>query len=304
MKLTRRGKITIFIAAIIIIAGIFLITKVVNLNNKVYQPINKQDTKNVKEKIKHNKPISIAIFGVDSNKERESENIGERTDSIMLASINPKTKKTQLVSIPRDMAVNIPGYSNHDKIAHAYAYGGSKTAVQTLKKEFNIPIDGYITVDMDGFKKTIDALDGVSVKSNNSFKFNGTTFKAGEKVKLSGDEALDFVRSRKEAGAGDDEGRQERQRIVIEATSKKLKNNLNVNNFNKLMNVAQDNITTSFNLNDTRKLISEYKDATEHFEKISIDGVNQLENDGIWYFEADDVAKQEIIKSYNNKLES
>ncbi|UTI86098.1 hypothetical protein NIT60_06925 [Mammaliicoccus sciuri] len=98
----------------------------------------------------------------------------------------------------------------------------------------------------------------------------------------------------KKPGAGDDEGRQERQRIVIEATSKKLKNNLNVNNFNELMNVAQDNITTSFNLNDTRKLITDYKSATEHFEKISIDGVNQIENDGIWYFEQ--------IKMRNNKL--
>ncbi|MCJ0911211.1 LCP family protein [Mammaliicoccus sciuri] len=304
MKLTRKGKVTIIIVAIVLIAGIFVTVKAININNKVYQPINKQDTKHVKEKIKNNKPISIAIFGVDSNKERESENIGERTDSIMLASINPKTKTTKLVSVPRDMAVNIPGYSNHDKVAHAYAYGGSKTAVQTLKNEFNIPIDGYITVDMDGFKKTIDALDGVNVKSNKSFTFNGTKFKAGEKVKLNGQEALDFVRSRKEAGAGDDEGRQERQRIVIEATSKKLKNNLNVNNFNELMNVAQDNITTSFNLNDTRKLITDYKSATEHFEKISIDGVNQVESDGIWYFEADKDAKQQIVKSYKNNLKS
>lgn len=305
MKLSKKGKVIIGIAILLIVAGIFVVARVSSINNKVYQPINnEQDEKKVKKKIRQNEPISIAIFGVDANKERESENIGERTDSIMLASINSKKKTTKLVSVPRDMAVHIKGYSNHDKVAHAYAYGGSKTAVDTLKNEFNIPIDGYVTVDMDGFKKTIDALDGVTVKSNGTFKFNKGTFKKGETIHLSGDEALDFVRSRKEKGAGDDEGRQERQRIVIEATGKKLKNHLNVSNFNALMNVAEDNVTTSFNLNDTRKLISDYKDATTHFEKISIDGVNQVENDGIWYFEADDTAKQNIINAYNKNLEN
>lgn len=52
MKLTRKGKVTIIIAALVLIAGIFVTVKAININNKVYQPINKQDTKHVKEKIK------------------------------------------------------------------------------------------------------------------------------------------------------------------------------------------------------------------------------------------------------------
>ena len=52
MKLTRKGKVTIIIAALVLIAGIFVTVKAININNKVYQPINKQDTKHVKEKLK------------------------------------------------------------------------------------------------------------------------------------------------------------------------------------------------------------------------------------------------------------
>lgn len=52
MKLTRKGKVTIIIAAIVLIAGIFVTVKAININNKVYQPINKQDTKHVKKKLK------------------------------------------------------------------------------------------------------------------------------------------------------------------------------------------------------------------------------------------------------------
>ncbi|SUN43938.1 LCP family protein [Staphylococcus saprophyticus] len=82
------------------------------------------------------------------------------------------------------MSSEIPGVAGNEKIAHAYAYGGPKTAMNTLRQNLDVPIDAYITVDMDGLKKMIDILDGVTVTSNATFSYNGSSFKEGEKVKL------------------------------------------------------------------------------------------------------------------------
>ncbi len=70
---------------------------------------------------------------------------GERSDSIMILSINPKTKKTEIVSIPRDTRAEIVGRGTTEKIAHAYAYGGPNMAVKSLEKLMNVPIDHYAT---------------------------------------------------------------------------------------------------------------------------------------------------------------
>ncbi len=64
---------------------------------------------------------------------------GERDDSIMILSINPKTKKTEIVSIPRDTKTKNVGRGTTEKIAHAYAYGGPNMAVKSLEKLMNVP---------------------------------------------------------------------------------------------------------------------------------------------------------------------
>ena len=107
-------------------------------------------------------------------------------------------------------------------MAHAYAYGGPKLTMKSLRQNLNAPIDGYMTVDVVGFQQFIDICEGVTVTSNATFNYNGSHLKAGKKVALSSDNALNYVRSRKETGAGGDEGRTARQSQVIEVVAKKL----------------------------------------------------------------------------------
>lgn len=203
MKLTKKGKIVITILILLIIVIGFFTYKLIHLNQSIHDSQKSgEESKAAHAKIKSKKPISIAIFGVDSDIERAEENMGQRTDTLLIASINPEKKKTKLISIPRDMSSEIPGVAGNEKIAHAYAYGGPKTAMNTLRQNLDVPIDAYITVDMDGFEKMIDIFDGVTVTSNATFSYNGSSFKEGEKVKLDGENALNYVRSRKEDGAG------------------------------------------------------------------------------------------------------
>ncbi|MDG0842918.1 LCP family protein [Staphylococcus equorum] len=303
MKLTKKGKILITILILLIILIGFFTYKLIHLNQSIHDSQKTgEESKAAQAKIKSKKPISIAIFGVDSDIERAEENMGQRTDTLLIASINPEKKKTKLISIPRDMSSEIPGVAGNEKIAHAYAYGGPKIAMDTLRQNLSVPIDAYVTLDMDGFEQVIDIFDGVTVTSNATFSYNGSSFEEGKKVDLDGEKALDYVRSRKEEGAGGDEGRAERQRQVIHTLAKSASQSSSIFKLNKILKVSENNVTTNLNVGDLKSLYSNYKDATQSMEKMSIDGENLVESDGVWYFEPDETDNINKIAEYKNNL--
>lgn len=303
MKLSKKGKVVLALLIVVIVICAFLTYKILHFNNAIHDSSdNSKALKQVQKKIKNKDPISIAIFGVDSDVKRAKVNMGQRTDTLLIASVNPKNKKTKLISIPRDTNSKITGYGDREKIAHAYAYGGPKTAIDTIENNFDVPIDAYVTVDMDGFEKVIDILDGVNVKSNATFEYNGSKFQKGDSLHLNGKAALDYVRSRKEEGAGGDEGRTARQRQVIAAVSQSLSDSKSLIKLNKILKVSENNVKTNFNVADLKSLYSQYKGATQTIDKISINGENEVEDDGIWYFEPDINDKQQKMKAYKDNL--
>ena len=93
-------------------------------------------------------------------------------------------------------------------------------SINSLEKLMNVPIDHYATIDMDGLHDMIDTLGGIDVVSNDTFTTNGVHFEKGKKTHVNGKEAMSFIRSRKEEGAGGDFGRQERQQLILEAYGK------------------------------------------------------------------------------------
>lgn len=303
MKLTRKGKVLIIILVLVLIVLGYFTYKLIHLNQSIHDPQNTgKESKATQEKIKAKKPISIAIFGVDSDVEREADNMGQRTDTLLIASINPEKKETKLISIPRDMSSDIPGVEGNEKIAHAYAYGGPKVAMDTIRQNLDVPIDSYVTVDMDGFKKMIDIFDGVNVTSNATFNYNGSSFKEGKKENLSGDSALNYVRSRKEEGAGSDEGRTARQRQVIDALAQSARESSSIFKLNKILKVSEKNVKTNLNVADLKSLYSGYKEAVQSMDKMSIDGENLIESDGVWYFEPDQADMTDKVNEYKSNL--
>src|SRR5699024_3168303 len=124
------------------------------------------------------------------------------------------TQKSTITSIPRDIAVKKINGSNNDKaatISSAYSVNGTRTAITTVEKLLNVPVDFYALVNMGGMSKAINEVGGVDVTPETSFSFGGYTFTKGVKTHMNGNKAMAYVRSH----ANDDTTRQGRQRQVL-----------------------------------------------------------------------------------------
>lgn len=279
-----------------IIAAIYLAVKIFAVGGSIHNPLNRDKSELRQKQVDLNKgePFTIALFGVDSNAQRKSENDGQRSDSIMVLAINPDKKTTDIVSVPRDTQADIVGRGTTEKINHAYAYGGPNMAVKSLEKLLGVPIDHYATVDMDGIKGMVDALGGVDVVSNATFSFDNYNFVKGEKVHLDGDKALAFIRSRKEEGAGGDFGRQERQQLVLRGIANELTSMKSITNFNSVTDQIQKNVKTDLTLSELNTIRSKYEDANDHVKRLQLEGNGGIQSDGIFYIVPDQSSLNEI----------
>lgn len=104
------------------------------------------------------KELNILLVGVDARTKKENG----RADTIIILSLKPKEKKAILLSIPRDMRVEVPGYGK-TKINHSFAYGEIPLLVKTVSNFLGIDIHHYAAVDFNGFVKIVDILGGVDI---------------------------------------------------------------------------------------------------------------------------------------------
>lgn len=172
-------------------------------------------------------PFYMLLLGTDKSDERDaSGDFGEvyRSDSIMLARIDPVDKKATLISLHRDTLLDMGEYGNQ-KLNAAYSLGGASYMVETVSKLAGVPISHYAEVNFDGFKDIVDALGGVEV--NVPMEIDdadaGGHLDAGPQT-LNGDQALILCRSRHaydDFGDGDSY-RAANQRLVLSAIAKKV----------------------------------------------------------------------------------
>lgn len=156
------GKIvlTLLIILILIIVGTFLF-----VNNKLSKiqriDLNEEDL-NVSSDI--DKSLSeyrnIVIFGIDSRE--DSYEKGNRSDGIIIASINENTKEVNLVSVYRDTYMKIEGHGL-DKITHAYSYGEAPLAIKTLNENIDLNIKEFVAVNFEAVKEIVDYIGGISI---------------------------------------------------------------------------------------------------------------------------------------------
>lgn len=289
---------------LVLLAIAYLAFKIFSTGGAIHNPLNREHSALRSSQVNMDKgePISIALFGIDSNAQRQQQHDGQRSDTIMLLSINPDKKTSEIISIPRDTRAEIVGRGTTEKINHAYAYGGPDMAVKSLEKLMNVPIDHYATVDMDGLKDTIDTVGGIDVVSNATFTAQGQTFTQGQKPHLNGDQAMAFIRSRKESGAGGDFGRQERQQLVLQGLANKLTSVSSITNFNGLMNQLSDNVKTDMTLGELNTFRSNYKEGNETVNRHQLQGSDTTGEDGLYYFVPDENSKQQIVQRYRDNL--
>ncbi|MDW4323458.1 LCP family protein [Staphylococcus saprophyticus] len=287
-----------------LIAVIYLGYKIFSVGGSIHNPLDR-DKSSLRDKnvnLDDGDPFTIALFGVDSNAERNANGGGQRSDTIMVLSVNPEKKTTEIVSIPRDTQADIVGKGTTEKINHAYAYGGPDMAVKSLEKLLNVPIDHYATTDMDGMQDMIDTVGGITVTSNATFSYDGYQFTEGERSKMDGKEAMAFIRSRKEDGAGGDFGRQERQQLVIQGLANKLTSVSSITHFNSLMNHVEDNVKTDLSVGELNKVRSNYKDANDNVNRHQLEGQGGIQDDGLYYFVPSENSLNEIETNIKDNL--
>ncbi|PTE43659.1 LytR family transcriptional regulator [Staphylococcus equorum] len=287
-----------------LLAVIYLGFKIFSVGGSIHNPLDR-DKSSLRDKdvnLDDGDPFTVALFGVDSDAKRDAEGGGQRSDTVMVLSINPQKKTTEIVSIPRDTQAEIVGKGTTEKINHAYAYGGPDMAVKSVENLLNVPIDHYATIDMDGMQDMIDTVGGINVTSNASFSYDGYQFSEGVQSHMDGEEAMAFIRSRKEEGAGGDFGRQERQQLVIQGLANKLTSISSVTHFNSLMNHVEDNVKTDLTVGELNKIRSNYNDANEQVNRHQLDGQGGIQDDGLYYFIPSESSLSEIETSIKDNL--
>ncbi|MGO1862409.1 MAG: LCP family glycopolymer transferase [Staphylococcus equorum] len=307
-KMGLRTKLILWFFGILVLlallAVIYLGFKIFSVGGSIHNPLDR-DKSSLRDKdvnLDDGDPFTVALFGVDSDAKRDAEGGGQRSDTVMVLSINPQKKTTEIVSIPRDTQAEIVGKGTTEKINHAYAYGGHDMAVKSVENLLNVPIDHYATIDMDGMQDMIDTVGGINVTSNASFSYDGYQFSEGVQSHMDGEEAMAFIRSRKEEGAGGDFGRQERQQLVIQGLANKLTSISSVTHFNSLMNHVEDNVKTDLTVGELNKIRSNYNDANEQVNRHQLDGQGGIQDDGLYYFIPSESSLSEIEASIKDNL--
>jgi LCP family protein required for cell wall assembly len=196
------------------------------------------------------------------------------TDTIILSGMQPSTKRIAMISIPRDLGVDIPGHG-YKKINYANAAGeaqkqnyGATFATQIIEDTFDIDIHYYIRIDFTAFEKIIDEIGGITVDIKRSFtdeqypdSNHGVQTISFEKgvTKMNGETALKYARSRHgNNGEGSDFARAERQQKVLTALKEKILSFGTLANPVKIYNIIQtlsEHITTNMEFADIIALL-------------------------------------------------
>lgn len=189
--------------------------------------------------------INILLLGSDSRGEEESEYReqigdadGERSDTMMLVHIPEDRSGVYVMSLVRDLWVDVPG-EGEGRVNTAFGLGGEELVVDTVEELLNTHIDHVAMIDFTGFSDLTTALGGIYVDNPRAFsagQHNPAFFPEGT-IRLEGDNALRFVRERKAFPTGDYE-RVENQQLVVQAIFDRFLSTDTLTNPQRVMDVV------------------------------------------------------------------
>lgn len=309
-KKRRKRKVlytSIFLFLVLYTAGWTIFNRVNSSVDNIFNAVNTKDKRDGSDVvISATQPISFAFLGLDSGIEGREET-GVRSDAIIIGTVNPNTKKTTLVSVPRDTYTLMTGYTTergwdyYDKITHAYAFGEAEMAINSLQDLVDIPIDYYVEVNMQGLMDIVDAIGGIEVTSPLSFEYEGNYFTKGHTKTLNGVEALAFSRMRKTDPEGDF-GRQKREKIVIEAIIDKVLSLDSIANYNSILKTMEDNVKTNLTFKEIADLLAGYRNALGNITQDVLVG-EELWLEDIYYLYANPENRLAISNVLRKELE-
>jgi len=200
--------------------------------------------------------FNIFITGIDTYGPISSV---ARSDVNMILTINPRTHKVHITSIPRDYYIKLATKGEYDKFTHSGIYGTTES-VKSLEEFLDIKINYYVKLNFTSMIKVIDALNGINVYSKYSFTSrDGYIYQEGYNY-LNGEEALSFVRERKAFPNGD-RVRILNQSAMAKAIIDKVTSPSIIKNYNELLKSLSDAIVTNMSKDTLTKFIK--KEASE-----------------------------------------
>ncbi|WP_391207989.1 LCP family protein [Psychrobacillus sp. L4] len=313
-KTRRKILYTVLIVLMVMLSGVIVFATNLSLQTKnaitkMYQPLDKDidnknnSTKKFNSAKAEDSAFTMLIAGIDN---QEKAKYG-RSDVLMVATVNPKTEKISMVSIPRDTRVYIPDLRYEDKINHAYAFGGINYTINTVEKLLDIPIDYYVSTDFQGFEDIVNTVGGVDVDVPFTFKAQLTgslkwmTYSKGPMF-LNGNEALAYVRMRKKDPQGD-LGRNERQRKVIQEIINKATSLSNITKIDDMIKDVGNNVKTNIPSSEYFSLIKMYqKIKSSPIEQLQLEG-NDDTRKGIYYYILKDDSLEEVKRQLKLNLD-
>ncbi|AVK64725.1 LytR family transcriptional regulator [Lactobacillus sp. CBA3606] len=260
-----RNTILVIIAVLLVGIGAFAARTYFNAKSAakiVYQSSGIKKTRDTGAVLNGKKPVSILLLGTDTG--ALGRDYKGRTDTLIVATINPQTKTTTLMSLPRDSEVAISGFEQDfpAKLNAAYAYGSAGTTIKTVQNWLNVPIDYYALINMGGMKKVINEIGGIDITPIRTFTYEGYTFTKGVKTHMNGAKALAYSRMRYDDPLGD-YGRQQRQRQLITAIISESSSATNLMKQDFLKSIAKQT-RTDLTFGNLTSIVSNYRKATKN----------------------------------------
>ncbi|WP_255374023.1 LCP family protein [Cohnella sp. OV330] len=202
--------------------------------------------------------VNVLLMGGDNRGLTKGE--APRSDSMLIASFDPTSKKVHLFSILRDTYVKIPGHGS-DRLNAALSIGGPNLSMKTISELTGLDIQYYVYADFQGFIKLVDAIGGVDFYVEKDMKYTSAAdkhlydidLKQGQQH-LDGDHALQYVRFRHDKLS--DFTRTERQRAFLGAVADKLQSGWNLIKLPIILNKVVPYVDTNMSVNDMWKLAS------------------------------------------------
>lgn len=249
-------------------------------NSLTEKPVEKKQSE---ELLTAKDKATIMIMGVD---ERDDD-VG-RSDTLMIASIDPKTNQASLLSVPRDTRVKIKGHG-FDKVNAAYAYGKERLSQDTVENLLGVSIDHYIIINTKSFKKIIDAIGGIDIDVPKRMHYEDPWDDDGGLIidfqpgmqHMDGAKAVTYVRYRDEEG---DLGRIRRQQDFVRACMEKIVSPSIIPKLPAVIKEVMDSIETDLSFRQLLEFAGTLKESKNNGLKTDMVPGKPLYIEGISYW--------------------
>ncbi|KHE71438.1 LCP family protein, partial [Halobacillus sp. BBL2006] len=315
-KKRRRVATLLLLIAILIGGGFYYVSQVYTAS---FQDLGRGDKSDLRDEAVDigDDPISILLMGVE---DYSTNGEAGRADTQIVMTLDPKTNKMTMTSVPRDTQVEIPAskvgeqYAGNHKINAAFSlgelsgYGGEKLTVETVENYLDIPIDKYATVNFEGFTEIVNLLGGVTIDVKEPFWerssldwYKKIEFEEGT-MKMDGEEALAFVRMRKRE-ANLTYPRDERQRQFIQASIDEAISAGTLFKAGDFADILGKNVKTNLSPQEIYAIQKVFSSEESKTKTFNIEGENKRLEDGLYYFVPEEESLEEVKMNLKQALD-